>query len=199
MIMTWMIWQFLFLALLLVLPLALYKSGHRFMARFHYAMIRSVRVRKFYAQLLLVMLLLFHYVYTVGHPGEFGVILSTAMCAALFSSRRADRWLRNLTDHPRTFVGFALTASVVGFVPHLYTVAVTIAFLLLAAMFYPATRALSEQEAGHGTPGGTKLPVTSAGCRQENHHAKLPQEADNDNSIYPTNSQNDKSSKTELE
>lgn len=199
MIMTWMIWQLLFLALLLVLPLAFYRSGHRFMARFHDAMIRSVRVRKFYAQLLLVMLLLFHYVYTVGHPGEFGIVLSTAVCAALFSFRRADRWLRSLTDRPRMFVGFALTASVVGFVPHLYTVAVTITFLLLAAMFYPATRALSEREAGHGTPGDTKFPVTSAGYNQENHHAKLPHEADNDNPISPTNSQNDKSSKTESE
>lgn len=199
MIMTWIIWQFLFLALLLVLPWVLYKSGHRFMARFHDAMIRSVGVRKFYAQFLLVILLLFHYVYTGGHPGEFSVVFSTAVCTALFSFRRADRWLRSLTDRPRTFVGFALTASVIGFVPHLYTVAVTIAFLLLASLFYPATRALSGLEDGSGKPGGTELPVTSAGCNQENHHAKLPQEADNDNSIYPTNSQNDKSSKTESE
>ncbi len=195
--MTWIIWQFLFLALPVVLPMTLYKRGHRFMARFHDAMARSVKARKLYAQLLLIVLLLFHYVYTGGHPGEFGVVLSTAVCAALFSFRRADRWLRGLTDRPRTFVCFALAAAVIGFVPHLYTAAVTVAFLLLAALFYPSTKVLSEREGGNGKPDSPVLPATSAGCRPENHHAKLPHEADNDNPIYPYNSQIDKSSKTE--
>lgn len=197
--MTWIIWQFLFLALPLVLPMTLYKSGHRFMARFHAAMSQSVKTRKLYMQLLLVVLLLFHYVYTGGHPGEFGVVLSTIVCAALFSFRRADKWLRVLIDRPRTFTVLALMASVIGFVPHLYTVAVTIAFLLLAALFYPSTKALSEQEADNVKPDKAEFLATSAGCHQKNHHAKLPHKMDNDSPIYLTNSQNDKSSKTESE
>ena len=195
--MTWIIWQFLFLALPLVLPIILYKSGHRFMVRFHGAMSRSVKTRKLYMQLTLVVLLLFHYVYMGGHPGEFGVVLSTIVCAALFSFRRADRWLRGLIDRPRTFAVVALMASVIGFVPHLYTVAVTIAFLLLAALFYPSTKALSEWEADNEKPDRAEFLVISAGCHQKNHHAKLPHEMDNDSPIYLINSQNDKSSKTE--
>ena len=34
---------------------------------------------------------------------------------------------------------------VIGFVPHLYTMSVTIAFILLAALFYPSARVMSER------------------------------------------------------
>ncbi len=49
------------------------------MVRFYDAMIHSVKARKLYVQVVLILLLLFHYVYISGHVGEFGVFL-----AALF-------------------------------------------------------------------------------------------------------------------
>ena len=45
------------------LSLALYKSRRPFMARFYTAMTRSAKARKLYVQVLLIVLLLFHYVY----------------------------------------------------------------------------------------------------------------------------------------
>ena len=45
-------------------------------------------------------------------------------------SRRTDNWFRKLQDCPRAFVILALAAVVIGFVPHLYTLSVTVAFLL---------------------------------------------------------------------
>ena len=48
------------------------------MVRFYDAMIHSVKARKLYVQVVLILLLLFHYVYISGHVGEFGVFLSTA-------------------------------------------------------------------------------------------------------------------------
>lgn len=57
-----------------VLSLTLYKSRHPFMAAFYDAMTRSAKARKLYVQIVLILLLLFHYVYTGGHPGEFGVL-----------------------------------------------------------------------------------------------------------------------------
>lgn len=45
----------------------------------------------------------------------------------------------------KRFVWFALLALVIGFVPHLYTMSVTIAFILLAALFYPSARVMSER------------------------------------------------------
>ena len=115
------------------------------MARFYDKMVWSEKARRLYAHVLLIVLLLFHYVYTSGHPGEFGIVPSTIVCAAWASFRRADRWMRGLLDRPKRFVWFALLALVIGFVPHLYTMAVTIAFVFLAALFYPSARVMSER------------------------------------------------------
>ena len=128
-----------------VLPALLYSSRRYFMAKFYDKMIWSEKARRLYTHVLLIVLLLFHYVYTSGHPGEFGVVPSTIVCAAWASFRRADRWMRCLLDRPKRFVWFALLALVIGFVPHLYTMSVTIAFILLAALFYPSARVMSER------------------------------------------------------
>ena len=66
------------------------------MTPFYMAMARSGNARKLYVQVWLICLLLFHYVYACGHMGEFGILLSTGVCAAMFSFRRTDNWLRRL-------------------------------------------------------------------------------------------------------
>ena len=176
--MTWIAVHLVFAALPFVLTAALYSRKRRFPAGEDGVRACDAKARKFYAQLLLVLLLLFHYVYTNGHIGGFGVLLSTGACAALFSSRRTDRWLCGLSGRPRTFAWLALAAVVIGFVPGLYTVAVTVAYLLLAALFYPSARAVSgcdgkEEEFGRAEP-----PGTFAGLHCYDHHAGLPHDAD---------------------
>jgi len=100
--MIWNILQFIFCVMPFALSLALYKSRRPFMARFYTAMTRSAKARKLYVQVLLIVLLLFHYVYISGHAGEFGILLSTTICAVMFSSGRTDKWLRGLCDRPRS-------------------------------------------------------------------------------------------------
>lgn len=97
----WIAVHLAFAALPFVLTAALYSRKRRFPAGEGDARARDAKARKFYAQLLLVLLLLYHYAYTNGHPSGFGVLLSTGACAALFSSRRTDRWLRGLSGRPR--------------------------------------------------------------------------------------------------
>lgn len=173
--------QLLFCALPFALTLALYKCRRPFMATFYHAMTCSAKTRKLYAQVLLILLLLFHYVYTVGHPGEFGVLPSTALCAVLFSFRRADSWLRALCDRPRAFGTLSLVALAIGFVPHLYTTAVTAAYLLLAALFYPSVRVMTEWSDTSRIPGRVKPPGLLAECYHDYHHVKLPHDADSGN------------------
>ena len=144
--MTWIILQLLFSTVPFVATITLYKSKRRFMARFYDAMSRNVKVRKLYVQTWLVLLLLYHYIYTNGHIGEPGILPSTIVCAAMFSFRRVDKWLRYLLDRPRAFVIFSLAALAIGFVPHLHTLSVTAAFLLLAALFYPSRQVMTGQE-----------------------------------------------------
>ena len=85
--MIWNILQLIFCIILFVLPLTLYKSHRSFMVRFYDAMIHSVKARKLYVRVVLILLLLFHYVYISGHVGELGIFLSTAVCATIYSFR----------------------------------------------------------------------------------------------------------------
>ena len=141
--MAWNMIQLLFPALLAVLPLCLYRRNGRRMSRFYLMMVSLETARKFYAQLLVVFLLVFHFVYVSGHPGEYGVLLSTVLSVLLCPFRRADRWLHRIHEGRKTFALLALPALAAGFIPHLYTTAVTVGFLLLAALFYPSCTALS--------------------------------------------------------
>lgn len=142
-----MIWNFIALMFPLAVAIvaaALYKNERTFMFRFYMAMTESANARKLYTQCLLVSLLLFHYVYVSGHFGDFGVLPSTTLCAVMFSHKRTDRWLHRLHENRRTFVMLAAVALAIAAVPHGYPMSVTLAILLLAAMFYPSYRVLSE-------------------------------------------------------
>ena len=162
------------------------------MTPFYMAMARSGNARKLYVQVWLICLLLFHYVYACGHMGEFGILLSTGVCAAMFSFRRTDNWLRRLLDRPRAFVTLASGALVIGFVPHLYTLAITIAYLLLAALFYPSVRVMSECKDAEKHTEWVKYSQTLSESYYDNHHAGLPRNADNGNSVHPQNNNHQK-------
>ena len=82
--MTWIILQFVFLAMPVVLPALLYRSRRYFMARFYDKMVWSEKARRLYAHVLLIVLLLFHYVYTSGHP------VLAAQYVRIFSSVRLE-------------------------------------------------------------------------------------------------------------
>jgi len=164
--MIWIIIELLFPILLIVLPLALYKSKKKMTA--------SESVRKFYTQSMLILLLLYHYVYAGGHFGEWGIVLSTIPCAVMFSFRRADCWMRRLHDDRKCFVLTALLALAICAVPHLHTLAVTLAFFLLAAVFYPSSGVLAgwqnEETRTHLKGNSEAL----SDCYYQHHHAKLP-------------------------
>ena len=142
--MTWILLQLIFPLLLFIVPTMLYKCSYLFMARFYMAMLRSSAARKLYLQTLLIVLLLFHYIYVSGHFGEFGVLLSTILCGILFSHKRAERWLRLLKAHRQLYFRMAVFSMSMVAIPHLYTMAVTVACLLLAAAFYPSASILYE-------------------------------------------------------
>ncbi len=195
--MIWIILQLIFCAIPFIISLTLYKSRRRFMATFYDAMTHSAKARKLYVQVVLILLLLFHYVYTNGHTGEFGVVLSTIVCAVMFSFKRVDRWLRSLLDRPRAFVKLALAALVIGFLSHLYTMAVTIAYLLLAALFYPSVRVMTEWNDMDKIAGWVKHPERLAESYHSDHHAKLPHDVDSGSPIYSHNNKSSKKNENE--
>ena len=134
--MTWIFLQLVFPLLLLIVPIVLYKSSNSYMTRFYIAMLRNKAARRLYLQTLLIVLLLFHYIYVSGHFGEFGGIL--------FSHKRAERWLHLMKAHRQLYFRMAVLSMAMVAIPHLYTMAVTVAFLLLASTFYPSASILYE-------------------------------------------------------
>ena len=176
--MTWIVLQFIFLVLPVLLPMALYRSRRPFMTVFYRTMIGNAQARKLYTQVLVVLLLLFHYVYTTGHPGQFGTVLSTIVSAMLFSSRRADRWLRKLLDRTRTFVIYGITALAICVLPQLFTLSVTISYILLAALFYPSDKILTEWKDKDRKLYLSEHPGAMSDCYHCNHHAGCHDNAD---------------------
>lgn len=91
--MIWIIIEILFPALLIALPLSLYRSNRPFMAKFYLRMTASENARKLYVRCMLILILLYHYIYAGGHFGEWGILVST-ICVP-FCSRsnvRTNGW-----------------------------------------------------------------------------------------------------------
>ena len=171
--------QLIFCVSPLVLSLILYKKPFRFMAKLHAAMSQNIRARKLYTRVILFLLLLFHYVYASGHAGEFGILVSTVICAAMFSFRLADRCLSRLHDSMGLFAGISAITLVSCFEPYLYTTTVTAYYILLAALFYPSAPVTVECNNEEKAEGMTTHSETISEENHDNHHAMVPDEADN--------------------
>lgn len=172
--MTSLLLQFVFIVLLVILPMALYRSRRSFMAVFYRAMTDNAQARKFYTQVLVVLLLLFHYVYTTGHPGQFGTVLSAIVCAAMFSARRTDRWLRKLLDRPKAFVACGVFALAVCIVPQLFTLSATVSYILLQPCSIPPAEFWPNGRTGTGDFTWSEHPDEMSDIYHCNHHARLP-------------------------
>lgn len=170
--------QLFFCVTPLALSLTLYKKPYRFMAKFHAAMKQNIKARKLHTRVLLFLLLLFHYVCASGHVGGLGILVSTGICAAMFSFRLADRCLHRLHDSRYLFAGIGAATLISCFEPYLYTITVTASYILLAALFYPSAPVTAESDNEEKDEGMTTHTETISEENHDNHHAMLPDEAD---------------------
>ncbi len=108
------------------------------MARFRLSMIEKRSTRKVYLHALLFILLIFHFVYTCTHMNEFGVLPSTILIAVMYRFKLAERLMHLLNRNRLIFIAASLLSIALALIPHLYTLGMTVAFLLLASMFYPS-------------------------------------------------------------
>ena len=58
------------------------------MEKFCLKMVASENARRLYVRCMLILILLYHYVYAGGYFGEWGIVVSTIICAILFSFKR---------------------------------------------------------------------------------------------------------------
>ncbi len=144
--MTWIILEMIFSILLIVLPATLYYSNRPAMAKFYLRMVASSNARKLYVYCFLMVLLLYHFVYAGGHPDEWGVLFSTVLCAVLFSFKRAENLMRKMYYDKRKLFTMSIVVLAICAVPHLHTSAMTLAYFILAKMFYPSCSMMKEWE-----------------------------------------------------
>ena len=111
--------------------------------RFYLRMTALVTARKLYRLMLLILLYVFHFLYLCVHYNDIGVVASTIAFAIFFVFMDVERWLQRLHEERTPFCIAALAAVVFVFTPHLFTLAVTISFVLLASLFYPSRIVIS--------------------------------------------------------
>ena len=118
----------------------LHRSRRQFMTRFYLRMTALVTARKLYRLMLLILLYVFHFLYLCVHYNDIGVVASTIAFAIFFVFMDVERWLQRLHEERTPFCIAALAAVVFVFTPHLFTLAVTISFVLLASLLYRCGR-----------------------------------------------------------
>lgn len=124
-------------------PLFLYRSHMSFMTKFYLRMTALVAARKLYRLILLILLYVFHFLHLCVHYNDIGVVGATIAFAIFFVFMDVERWLQRLHEERTSFRIAALAAVVFAFTPHLFTLAATISFVLLAALFYPSRIVIS--------------------------------------------------------
>lgn len=142
--MTFIIINFILLAIIFVAPF-LYRSKKRWMIRFCQRMASSENFRKFYAHIMVLILIFFHFTFYWQHVGEYGLMLSTFLIIFLFSPTRTVGLLQGIRNN-RFVMGFVFTLTLAAlFTPHLYTLGVTLGYLLVAIMYYPSWKSRSKK------------------------------------------------------
>ena len=135
---------FLFLLFsLFFLPQWLHRKRHPFMRRYYLRMTALPTARKLYRLVLLIVLFVFHFLYLTAYGNDIGVVVSTIAFAIFFCLMDVDKWLHRLHEERKPFRITVVSILVFAFVPHLFTLAVTAAFILLASLFYPSRRIMS--------------------------------------------------------
>ncbi|MDD4534197.1 MAG: hypothetical protein PHC48_06960 [Prevotella sp.] len=134
----------LFLTLLIVvLTGCLYQNKSRKMLRFYDRMITFESFRKFYVLVLLLVLLVINFAQHQLSPSNWIVIVSSGFSLLLFRFKCADTLLLHLKDRPKLFYVVAILNIILMFTLNLNTLALPIACILMAALFYPSTKILN--------------------------------------------------------
>lgn len=121
---------------LFLFPARLYTN--RKFRRVWLGMAYSENFRLFTARLLCLVLILFHLVYCALFHLEKGIMLSSIYVFFSLASKKNIILLQTIRQSRIAVMALAVTVIVVSFIPHLLSVAVTLAFILEAACCFPS-------------------------------------------------------------
>ena len=121
----------------------LHRNLRQFMTRFSLRMTALVTERKLNRLMLLILLYVFHFLYLCVHYNDIPVVAPPPAFAIFFVFMPVERWLQRLHEERTPFCIAALAEVAFAFTHHLLTLAVTVFFVLLAALFYPSRIVIS--------------------------------------------------------
>lgn len=121
---------------LFLFPARLYTN--RKFRRAWLGMAYSENFRLFTARMLCLALILFHLVYYAVFPLEKGIMLSLIYVLFSLAYKKNMILLKTIRQSHMIVMVLAFTAIVVSFIPHLLSLAVTLAFILEAACCFPS-------------------------------------------------------------
>jgi hypothetical protein len=128
------------ISVILLAPAFLYKNRSRRMMKFYKRMTYSEYCRRFYAQILLLVLILFHFAYYWMKPGVVTVMISTPLVFYLFSAKRTLDLFKGIRNSRGVMVFLFTIALAMLFIPYMYSLGVSLGYTLLAAVFYPSAK-----------------------------------------------------------
>ena len=123
------------------LKIAIFLAFSLFLFLFPARLYTNRKFRLFTARMLCLALILFHLVYYALFPLEKGIMLSSIYVFFSLASKKNMILLQTIRKSRMIVMVLAFTTIVLSFIPHLLSVAVTLAFILEAACCFTWTLA----------------------------------------------------------
>ena len=135
--MIWSIVSLIYPILILTVAMCYYKKDGRLMKAFYVRMAYHDVAHRFYVLAVMMLLLVYLFIQTRCRVNVIETFLPLTLSAVLIRHRLAELLFHFLKKRKVTIAANTLALAAI-FTPHLYPMAVTLAILLTAAIFYPS-------------------------------------------------------------
>mgnify|MGYP000843673822 CR=1 FL=1 len=135
--MTQKVLFFIFPVLLVLLPVIIHNRYSPFMAKTWLRIITVPDAKKVPANILFVLLSFFIPIYYAVFPKDWGITPSIFIVVFLWFTKISVKALRTIRRNHRLLWSITLACLIMPFIPHLLSLAMTLAFMLESSYFYP--------------------------------------------------------------
>ena len=136
--MTLKVLFFMFPVLLVLLPVIIYNRYSPFMAKTWLRLITVPNARRVPANILFILLCFFLTIYYAVFPKDWGITPSIFIVVFLAFTSKSIKLLYSIRRNRHLRWSITLACLIMPFIPHLLSLAITLAFILESSYFYPS-------------------------------------------------------------
>lgn len=125
-------------AMLLVIPAFAYKNSSRLAVSLYRGMIETRWCKHLLAYVLAGFIIAYHLSFYQTHRTDIGIYISSALMIATLASSKVVGVLKAIRRNATIMNTLAVSAVLVAFIPQCLSLAVSLAFILELACFYPS-------------------------------------------------------------